>query len=381
MFNQVATGERVRRLRVMNGLTQIALSAEVGMVDNAVSRIENGKLSVSAEELSSIADRLDCTTEYLLLPHVPRVVTRPWLRAYADASQKAVERTMADSETAVEVVEELGLRRLPDRLPLFDGDLENDDAIERFAGDVRAHAGLDDADVVRNCIRAAERLGCVVLPMDDELGRHLGLSTRIDDFPVIRVSRSSVDPERSVPGDRQRFTVAHEIGHLAMHHSSAAPSSAPEGARFEKQAHRFAAAFLAPADPIIADLDALGGRVTLATLAQLKERWGVAIKALVMRFHHLGVIDSDHARSLYKQMSARKMNKVEPVSVSTEDAQWLRKAVERKSQAHDPLRRLADDIGLAPRYLEQWWSWEPAPADPDLATVHDLASLRVARKA
>lgn len=376
MFDQAATGERVRRLRVMNGLTQIALSNEVGMVDNAISRIENGKLSVSAQDLGAIADRLDCSMQYLLLPHVPRVVTRPWLRAYADASQKAVERTMADSETAVEVIEELGLRRLPDRLPLFDGDLENDDDIERFASDVRAHAGLDEGDIVRNCVRAAERLGCVVLPMDDELGRHLGLSTRVDDFPVIRVSRSSDDPERSVPGDRQRFTVAHEIGHLAMHHSSGAPSSAPEGARFEKQAHRFAAAFLAPADPIIADLEELGGRVTIATLSELKKRWGVAIKALVMRFHHLGVIDGDHARSLYKQMSARKMNKVEPIFVSNEHAQWLRKAVEKKTPSSDPLRRLADEIGLAPRYLEHWYSWDPAPASPGLATVHDLTRRR-----
>lgn len=376
MFNQNATGERVRRLRVMNGLSQVALATEVGMAENAISRIENSRLSVSASELSAIAERLDCTSDYLLLPHVERITTKPWLRAYADASQKAVERTMADSETAVEVVDALGLRRLPDRLPLFDGDLEDDDEIEQFAGDVRAHSGLDEGDVVRNCIRAAERLGCVVLPMDDELGRHLGLSTRVDDFPVIRVSRSSTDPERRVPGDRQRFTVAHEIGHLALHHSSSPPSSAPEGARFEKQAHRFAAAFLAPADPIIADLEELGGRVTLATLAQLKERWGIAIKALVMRFHHLGVIDSDHARSLYKQMSARKMNKVEPVYVSNEDAQWLRKAVERKSPSRDPLRRLADDIGLAPRYLEQWSSWEPAPAGQVLATVHELSKHR-----
>lgn len=379
MFNQAATGERVRRLRVMNGLSQVALSTEVGMADNAISRIENGRLSVSAAELDAIAERLDCTPAYLMLPHVERILTRPWLRAYADASQKAVERTMADSETAVEVVEELGLRRLPDRLPLFDGDLENDNAIELFAGDVRAHAGLDEGDVVRNCIRAAERLGCVVLPMDDELGRHLGLSTRVDDFPIIRVSRSSTDPARSVPGDRQRFTVAHELGHLTLHHSSAAPSSAPEGARFEKQAHRFAAAFLAPADPIIADLQDLGGRVTLSTLTQLKERWGVAIKALVMRLHHLGVIDNDHARSLYKQMSARKMNKIEPVFVSNEAAQWLRKAVEKKAPSSDPLRRLANDIGLAPRYLEQWSSWEPAPAIPDLATVHDLEQRRLAR--
>lgn len=49
-----------------------------------------------------------------------------------------------------------------------------------------------------NSIRAAERLGCVVLPMDSELGRHLGLSLRVDDVPIIRVARTSTSPDDEV---------------------------------------------------------------------------------------------------------------------------------------------------------------------------------------
>ena len=48
-----------------------------------------------------------------------------------------------------------------------------------------------------------------------------------------------------------------------------------------------------------------GRRVTLATLLALKERRGVAIKAMVHRLQQLGRIDSDQASSLCKQISVR----------------------------------------------------------------------------
>ena len=128
------------------------------------------------------------------------------------APKRAVDRQIAECTLATEIIELLRLRTIPDAVPAFDGDLSDDDAIEQFALDVRAAAQLSEDDVVGNAIRAAERLGCLVLPIREELGRHLGLSARANLTPVICVSRPSVDRERDVPGDRQRFTVAHESG-------------------------------------------------------------------------------------------------------------------------------------------------------------------------
>lgn len=61
----------------------------------------------------------------------------------------------------------------------------------------------------------------------------------------------------------------------------------------EREAHRFASAFLTPGDAVVEDLASLGGRVTLSNLANLKEKWGLSIKAFVVRFQQLGVIDDD----------------------------------------------------------------------------------------
>ncbi|WP_133625946.1 ImmA/IrrE family metallo-endopeptidase [Enemella evansiae] len=253
----------------------------------------------------------------------------------------------------VEFVQKLGLRRLPDRFPTFTADPADDYEIEVFAQEVRAAAGISDDSVVGNATRAAERLGCLVIPMDDELGRHMGMSMVLDGVPVLRVARPRAGG--GLPGDRQRFTVAHEIGHLALHCEQPAPASSHESKIVERQAHRFAGSFLAPAEALLAGLEELGGRVTLNTLAHLKQRWGLSIKALVVRFRQLNRIDDAHATSLYRQISARGWNTREPVEVGNEGAHWLTKTLSRQFQSS---AAAAKRFGVDGEVVRAWTRWE-----------------------
>jgi Zn-dependent peptidase ImmA (M78 family) len=258
----------------------------------------------------------------------------------------------------MEAVVGLKLKMMPDAMPLFTGDLMDHAAIEDFATDVRAAAGFGENEVVGNSIRAAERLGCIVLPTMDELGRHLGLSVRADgQTAMICLGRWTVDGT-PVSGDRQRFTVAHEIGHLTLHSAFGAPMTAEDAGLIEKQAHAFAGAFLAPGDAILDELATLGGRVTLQTLARVKQHWGISIKALAVRFQNLGIIDADHARSLFKQISARGWNRSEPVPVGTEHAVWFSCAIEAAaSGSSDPVGTAAHRIGLDRSHFDRWLDW------------------------
>lgn len=351
-------GERVRRLRLAAGLSIPELSAKVNLAVGTISMLENGRLTTVDEAVATIAPALDCTPEFIARPGNHVLTTWPWLRAYADAPKRAVDRQLADCTLASEVIDALRLTRLPDAMPVFGGDLLDDDAIEQFAADVRSVAQIGEGAVVGNVIRAAERLGCLVLPMPNELGRHLGLSTRANLAPVICLGRTSADEREPVPGDRQRFTVAHEVGHLGLHAGLGPPATADQARQIEKQANRFAGAFLAPGDAMLDELAVLGGRVTLQTLASIKSRWGVAIKALVVRFGQLGVIDADHARSLYKQISARQWNKAEPVQVGSERAVWFGKAIERRLGRDDAgLALAAQQTGLGLSHWKRWTDW------------------------
>jgi Zn-dependent peptidase ImmA (M78 family) len=350
---------RVQRLRVARGLTQAELADHLGVPASALSRVLSGHASLDATSANQLAAVLNCTVDLLSKPVLDTLHTRPWLRAYADAPKKAVEQYVADTLLAFESFVALGLRRLPERLPAFSGDLNDETAIDEFATEVRMAADVAPVDCVPNVTRAAERLGCVVLPMDNELGRHLGMSLFIDGTPIIRVGRPSSGG--GIPGDRQRFTVAHELGHVTLHTDIRPPDNADDAREIEKQAHRFAGAFLLPGDSFLTDLDTAGGRVTLATLSKLKRRWGVAIKAMVIRLQQLNRIDADHARSLYKQISARGWNKQEPEIVGNERAVWLQQAISHRFSDHDALAQAASRTGLYDTYFESWTSWESAP--------------------
>jgi Zn-dependent peptidase ImmA (M78 family) len=127
---------------------------------------------------------------------------------------------------------------------------------------------------------------------------------------------------------RQRFDVAHELGHLTMH-----GDAEPGGRIVEDQAHRFAAELLMPAEQI-GDLlpVSMGGNVW-HTLARLKEQWGVSIQALLYRARWLGRLSDVSYRNAMTTVSARGWRRNEPGLVSAiEQPSLLPRAVELLGQ-------------------------------------------------
>jgi hypothetical protein len=102
----------------------------------------------------------------------------------------------------------------------------------RIAGPATEETWVADTDGHPVLVLTAEpSASLAVLPMPDELGRHLGMSVRIDSTPVICVSKASSAGKPSVPGDRQRWTIAHELAHLGLHShlGSPRPRGTPSG--------------------------------------------------------------------------------------------------------------------------------------------------------
>lgn len=370
--------ERVVRLRTFRGWDQPTLAERTGTNQTLISQVERGRRDPAPELLSSLADAFGCTVGYLTAAHPLSPPTDPWLRAYADASRKDTARRVAAAGTAAEYIHALGLKRFPDlvsdltddvELPGFTvepGDMEE---IEDLAAETRELLEIGESEVIPNMIRAAERLGVTVLPLESELGRHMGMSLHADDWPMLFVAKAGI------PGDRQRFTVAHEVGHLVLHSGFPPPRTVEAANLMEHQANRFAAAFLTPADAVVETLEELGGRVTLSILADVKQRWGVAIKMLVGRYRSLGIIDDDQARSLYKQISGRRWTKVEPVEVPTEEAHWFAHRIREAAgttDLHAAVSELANQVGGNGEDLLAFADWSDTLAAP----VTELADWR-----
>lgn len=135
---------------------------------------------------------------------------------------------------------------------------------------------------------------------------------------------------------RQRFDVAHELGHLVMH-SEAEPGSKA----VEDQAHRFASELLLPADQIHDLLPTTMGRSTWTALFKLKEDWGVSVGALLFRARQLGRISDVSYRNAMIRMSQNGWRRNEPGTVtSIEQPSLMPRAVE-----------LLDSVGITTEEL------------------------------
>jgi Zn-dependent peptidase ImmA (M78 family) len=144
---------------------------------------------------------------------------------------------------------------------------------------------------------------------------------------------------RHAPGDRCRFSLAHELGHLVMHQQ---PGNGPDQ---EKEADAFAAEFLMPAADIRSDLT---GAIDLARLAGLKRKWRVSMAALLRRAQTLGTITDWHYRSVQVEMSALGYRTQEPVPLAHEHPRLLPNLVAKALEGGADVGELAACARLLP---------------------------------
>lgn len=137
------------------------------------------------------------------------------------------------------------------------------------------------------------------------------------------------------PGDRQRWTLAHEIGHVLMHHL---PTDDPE-----VEANHFAAEFLMPSDEILPELRNL----TLQKAAALKSYWRVSMQAIIRWAHFLGKITRNQYEYLFKQMGYLGYRMCEPVPLPAEQPALIHEMVKvhRKASGR-AVRELSEELGL-----------------------------------
>ncbi len=319
-------GERVQLVREYLSMTQQGLAEAANVTQSAISQIEQGG-PVSDATLQSIARVTGYNLEFFrrgVLPDLPALSLR--YRKRASSRQKDDRRLRAHCRQGIELIEELErYAQLPGvALSPVNGDLSDQD-IEALAVPVRQQLGIGPDDPIPNVIRAVERAGVVVFGASVNLDKHDAVSVW-PDFPA---GRPIVCYARGWSGDRQRFSIAHEIGHIVLHQTRLV-----EADRAETEASRFGAALLIP--PVA--LEAIEAPVTLRRLAWAKAKWGVSIAALIRRCYDLRIIDTDRYASLMKQLSSRGWRKEEPVHVPVEQPALLPKDIAGSSSVARHLR-------------------------------------------
>jgi Zn-dependent peptidase ImmA (M78 family)/transcriptional regulator with XRE-family HTH domain len=153
---------------------------------------------------------------------------------------------------------------------------------------------------VRHLSEAVESAGGIIVYYPFHIQKVDGVSLWITGLPPIFVLNDSM------PGDRVRWTLAHELGHVIMHRVATK--------EIEAEADQFATEFLMPRREIVHDLRDL----TLPKAAALKLTWRASIQAIIRRARDLGAIPESKYKSLYVTLSKAGFLRKEPNPIDRE---------------------------------------------------------------
>ena len=300
----VVHGRAVELSRQAAGMTQAELANAAGLSQGFISKLERGGGEVADDMALHIADAL----------HIPLTLLTVDETELVGAGSTSHHRRRSSRITALAARRVDALSHLTslsvNRLMSLDGASrpplpEVVDPVEA-ALYVRSVSRSGD-DPIDSVVALVEKLGVVVVRRD------LG-SVAQDGVSLVRPgSAPALIVDRALPGDRQRFTVAHELGHVLLHHQRFDITDSEA----EAEANRFAGSLLFPPEAALGQLKDLSPR-RFSYLLKLKQEWGVSMASLIEQARVNDLLDATMYRRMRMTLSDRGWNRVEPGPLDAE---------------------------------------------------------------
>lgn len=296
-------GKRLERARKASGLGLRKLAELVGLSHMAISKYEKGASTPSSDILLKLAKALGVSVEFFLRPETVKLGEikfrkRQHLRKKIETSIKA--------QIADQIERRLELENLYPTSPIqsfkipesLSDQIDEYDQIEEVSNKIRNHWKLGRAPI-QDLIDVLESHGIRVFIIDYEEKMFDGLSTLINSQPIIVISSKW-------PGDRQRFTLAHELGHFILQNRLS------KGLNEEKACNRFAGSFLLPRETIIHEMGKIRTSIEWRELFLLKEEFKLSMFSICYRLRDVGIIKESYFNNLVVFFNQKGWNKQEP---------------------------------------------------------------------
>ena len=299
-FVKEVNPEIVLLARQSRGLSQKELAERLSITPALLSKMETGVRYVTDANLIKIANVLNYPIDFFL--NKARVYGLGVSEIYHRRRQNIPNKTLDKIHAQINIIRmslakmlqgvEIGENEFrPINIDEFNGD------IGEIAQSVRALWNVPSGPI-QNLTKIIEYARGLVIPFEFGTNRIDALSYWPNNTPPLFFINMNI------PGDRLRYSLCHELGHIMMHQDYPHPD-------IERQADMFAAEFLMPEHEIRQQLV----DVTLETIALLKPYWKVSMAALLKRATDLGTITPRRARTLWAQMTKSGIKYREPAEL------------------------------------------------------------------
>jgi Zn-dependent peptidase ImmA (M78 family)/transcriptional regulator with XRE-family HTH domain len=286
--------------REARGLIQAELADSIGMSATNLGKIERKEIGISDDVLELIADKTHYPIHFFKQSGdiVPENLN---YRKREVVSQKLISPIHAQVNIIRKHVHFLtmALNKPTPTIPIVEVTAKQ--TPQKIAQKIRQLWKVDKP-IIADLTKLIEENGIIVQSFAFGTDRVDSRSILTDDkFPIIFLNDSLL-------GDRQRFSLAYELGQLIMHTFTIVPIDRS----VSHEANAFAAELLMPADEIKKDFEK---GVSIPLLGELKRKWKVSMIALLYRADDLGLLTPNQKRYLIQQFNQLKIRRREPMEL------------------------------------------------------------------
>ena len=290
-------GRRLKLARAAAGLSLRGLEGRIGgrVTAQAIGKYERNESMPGSGVLIALAHALRVSVEYL-------VSDQDLVLDAVEFRKKTISRKREEARVQARIVDLMERYLTVEQIlalpsAVWDKPREapypvvsNPAEAEQAALSVRRHWDLGSKPIP-SMVDLLEESGIKVLAFDLTDIAGIAAHGRVGQEPVGPV----IVVNRSESGERQRFTLAHELGHLLLTVDAKVDD--------EKAAHRFAGAFLMPADVVRTEIGNRRTSIGWSELFSLKRLFRVSVPSLVYRCRDLGIFSEALYRRLFQDMS------------------------------------------------------------------------------
>ena len=296
-------GGRIKQARKASNFSLRKLADEIGVSAMAISKYERDQDVPSSGVLLRLSQALQVKVDFFFRPSTVSVQLQAYRKhaVLGVKEQEAIQMRIQDwVERYLEVESLFPEEQHAANLPLCKA--ASLDAIETIALELRDHWSLG-YDAIENLVQLLEDRGIKVgiisgfEHFDACTFTYSTQSCKVDGDPVI-VTKDKLS------GDRQRFNLGHELGHLIL--------DVQGDLKPEQAANRFVGAFLVPAATARFELGANRTDLNINELHMLKHKYGLSMQSWIFRAKDLSIISENTATRLFQQFRVNDWLRHEP---------------------------------------------------------------------
>lgn len=311
-------GNNLKRIRLLKNLSLKEAGSLLNMTATAISKYEKGEILPDSKKIIDFANAYDVKSiELLKVYNAPQMkftsfrkkkrLTGQNLKLLEDLIQDEVAKYLEVLEMNNIDINNIKLKEYPCTI------LED---AETAADNFRNYIKISNKQPISDLINILENLDIIIIQIknpDNRFNDFDGLSEIVNNIPVIVLLDNIKD------GARQRFTIAHELGHLVLNIKNACLDE-------EKLCNRFASALLMPKEAVINEFGYSRSNINFFELIAFKNEFKVSYTAIIYRLKDLNII----SEYLYKKLSiflSQRIGKNDPKPITPEISYQFKKIV------------------------------------------------------